>query len=287
MNVLAPLAPLLYERIVRDALAEDLGLGGDLTSEATIAAGTPAFATIAAREPGVVAGNDLARAAFTALDPAARYEVVVADGARARAGGAIATIACDARALLAAERTALNLLGHLSGIATTTSRYVAAIGDARARIVETRKTLPGLRALQKYAVRAGGGHNHRFRLDDAILIKDNHVVLAGGVVAALTAARERAGHLVSIEIEVDTLAQLDEVLASPARADCVLLDNFTLADLRAAVARVGDRAIAIEASGGVTLETVAEIAATGVGIVSVGALTHSVRALDIGLDIAP
>lgn len=281
---LAPLAPMLYERIVRDALAEDLGLGGDLTSEATIPSNLRAFASIVAREAGVVAGNDLARAAFLALDPDVRYEIAVADGAPVAAGGLIAAIACDARALLGAERTALNLLGHLCGIATATAHYVAAVGDRPCRIVETRKTLPGLRALAKYAVRAGGGSNHRFRLDDAILIKDNHIALAGGVSRALAAARARGGHLVTIEIEVDTLDQLDTVLASPHRADCILLDNFSLADLREAVRRIDGRAT-VEASGGITLATVAEIAATGVDVISVGALTHSVAALDIGLDI--
>ncbi len=270
---------------MRDALTEDFGLGGDLTTEATVAAGTPARAHIVSREAGIVAGGDLARAAFAALDRAARYETFLPDGAALDAGTRIASIACDARALLGAERTALNLLGHLCGIATTTARYVAAVGDARCRITETRKTLPGLRALQKYAVRAGGGSNHRFRLDDAILIKDNHVALAGGIAAALAGARERVGHLVSVEIEVDTLEQLELVLASPARADCILLDNFALADVREAVRRIDGRAT-IEASGGVTLENVAALAAAGVDVISVGALTHSVRALDIGLDIA-
>jgi len=282
---LAPLPPLLYEALVRDALTEDLGLGGDLTSEATIAAGTQAHAWIVAREAGIVAGGDLARAAFLALDPAARFETFVLDGQPLEPGTRIATVACDARALLGAERTALNVLGHLCGIATATARYVAAAGNARCRIVETRKTLPGLRALQKYAVRAGGGSNHRFRLDDAILIKDNHVALAGGVVAALTAARARAGHLLSVEIEVDTLAQLDLVLASPARADCILLDNFSLRDVREAVRRIDGRAT-VEVSGGIALANVAELAAAGVDVISVGALTHSVRALDIALDIA-
>lgn len=281
---LAPLAPLIYEKIVRDALAEDLGLGGDLTSEATIPAGRRAFASIVAREAGVVAGGDLARATFLALDPDARYETAAPDGSRVTAGSLIAAIACDARALLGAERTALNLLGHLCGIATATAQYVAAVGERPCRIAETRKTLPGLRALQKYAVRVGGGSNHRFRLDDAILIKDNHVALAGGVLSALAAARERAGHLVSIEIEVDTLTQLDAVLGSPHRADCILLDNFSVDDLHEAVRRIDGRARS-EASGGITLATVAAVAASGVDIVSVGALTHSVRALDVGLDI--
>jgi len=284
--LLAPLPPLLYEALVREALSEDLGLGGDLTSEATIAPGTRALAEIVAREGGVVAGGALARAAFAALDPGVRFETLVADGGRLNSGTRIAVVACEARALLAAERTALNLLGHLSGIATATARYVAAVGDRPCRIAETRKTLPGLRALQKYAVRAGGGSNHRFRLDDAILIKDNHVALAGGIGPALAAARERAGHLVSVEIEVDTLEQLELVLASPDPADCILLDNFSLRDVHEAVRRIAGRAT-IEASGGVTLENVADLAAAGVDIISVGALTHSVRSLDIALDIVP
>ncbi len=185
--------------------------------------------------------------------------------------------------MLGAERTALNFLSHLSGIATATSRYVAATGGACA-ICETRKTLPGLRALQKYAVRAGGGANHRLRLDDAILIKDNHIALAGGIAAALRGARERAGHLVKIEIEVDDLAQLAAVLAAPDRADAVLLDNFSVTDAAEAVRRVAGR-FTLELSGGITLETVAAFAATGVDVISVGALTHSVTALDIALDI--
>ena len=280
----APSLPrALYEPIVRAALAEDFGLGGDLTSEATVVAGTRAQAALVARQPGVVAGLEAALEAFRLLDPGATFSRAVRDGERVAAGVTIARIECDARALLGAERTALNLLCHLSGIATATARYVAAAGG-RAAISETRKTLPGLRALQKYAVRAGGGANHRFRLDDAILIKDNHVALAGGVAAALDAAHARAGHLVKIEIEVDTLAQLDEVLAHSRGADVILLDNFTPQDLREAVRRAHGRVL-LEASGGITLETVAAIAATGVDVISIGALTHSVVALDIGLDI--
>jgi nicotinate-nucleotide pyrophosphorylase (carboxylating) len=281
---LAPLPPILYEALVRAALAEDFGLGGDLTSEATVPAGTRARAALVARRAGTLAGLEPALFAFCVLDPAATVTRRIDDGERFEAMSTLAEITCDARALLSAERTALNLLGHLCGIATATARYVAACGDAHCSIVETRKTLPGLRALQKYAVRAGGGANHRFRLDDAILIKDNHVALAGGVTAALGGARARAGHLVKIEIEVDTLAQLDEVLAIPRGADVVLLDNFTVADLREAVGRIAGRLVS-EASGGITLETVAAVAATGVDVISIGALTHSVVALDIGLDI--
>lgn len=284
---LVPLYPLVYADLVRAALAEDLGIGGDLTSAVAIPAGSIGSAHIVAREEGVLAGIDLARAAFAALDPAAHVEVLVGDGGALAPRTPIARIVCDARALLAAERTALNLLSHLSGIATATARFVAAVRGTNCRIAETRKTLPGLRALQKYAVRAGGGSNHRFRLDDAILFKDNHVALAGGISALLASARAGVGHLVSIEIEVDSLAQLDEVLASPVRVSCVLLDNFPLADIREAITRIGERELTIEVSGGVTLESAAAIAATGVDVISVGSLTHSVRALDLGLDIAP
>jgi len=281
---LAPLSPVLYEPLVRAALAEDFGIAGDITTEATIPPGAHASAALVVRQAGVLAGLDAALFAFRALDPDARIESAARDGERVAAGAAVATIHARAHALLGAERSALNLLSHLSGIATATARYVEACGDARCSIVETRKTLPGLRALEKYAVRAGGGANHRLRLDDAILIKDNHIAIAGGVDAALRGARVRAGHLVKIEIEVDSLAQLDEVLAHPAGVDCILLDNFSLADLATAVRRVAGRAM-LDASGGVTLETVGAIAATGVGVISVGALTHSSVALDIGLDV--
>lgn len=284
-QTLAPLSPLFYERLVRDALAEDFGIGGDLTSQATIPAETRAQADLVAREAGIIAGGEIARAVFSMLDPGAHYDLAVIDGETVRAGTRLASVACDARALLGAERTALNLVSHLSGIATATARFVAAVGDRPCRVTETRKTLPGLRALQKYAVRAGGGSNHRFRLDDAILIKDNHVALAGGIAPALAAARRAAGHLVPIEIEVDSLAQLDEVLATADTPDCVLLDNFSLDAVREAVARTRGRGITIEVSGGVTLEIVSALAAAGVDVISVGSLTHSVRALDIGLDV--
>lgn len=281
---LAPLSPLIYEPVVRAALAEDFGIGGDITSEATIPVDARASGALVVRQAGVLAGLDAALFTFEVLDPNARFTASVRDGEHVPAGTTVATISARAHALLGAERSALNLLSHLSGVATATARYVEACGSARCSIVETRKTLPGLRALQKYAVRAGGGSNHRLRLDDAILIKDNHIAIAGGIGAALSAARARAGHLVKIEIEVDSLAQLDEVLAHAGAADCILLDNFSAGDLAIAVRRVAGRAT-LEASGGVTLETVAAIAATGVDLVSVGALTHSVVALDIGLDI--
>jgi nicotinate-nucleotide pyrophosphorylase (carboxylating) len=284
-RALVPLAPIVYEPLVRAALAEDFGLAGDITTEATIPAGTLARAALVTRARGVLAGRDAALFAFRLLDPQVRIETFVDDGEAMAPGTTIATFSGLAQGLLGAERTALNLLSHLCGVATATARYVEACGSSTCAVVETRKTLPGLRALEKYAVRAGGGKNHRLRLDDAILIKDNHIAIAGGIAAALDRARDRMGHLVKLEIEVDSLSQLDEVLAHPARADCILLDNFSLAELREAVRRAGGR-VTLEASGGVTLETIGEVAATGVDVISVGALTHSVVALDIGLDIA-
>jgi nicotinate-nucleotide pyrophosphorylase (carboxylating) len=281
---LSALPALVYEPVVRAALLEDLGLGGDLTSEATVSAHTAAHAALVTRSAGVVAGLDVALCAFRLLDPLAAFDVRVRDGATLAAGDTLATVRADARAVLGAERTALNLLSHLCGIATATARYVAATRGARCAIAETRKTLPGLRALQKYAVRAGGGANHRMRLDDAVLIKDNHIALAGGIAAALAGARERVGHLVKIEIEIDSLAQLPAVLERRGDVDVVLLDNFPIADVAEAVRTIGGRLI-VEVSGGVTLENVAALAATGVDVISVGALTHSVVALDIGLDV--
>ena len=276
------LNPLLVEDAVRAALLEDLGRAGDITTNATIPAMKQARAVIAARQPGIVAGLDLAKAAFRLLDPALSFETRIADGAAVTPGAILATIEGPARALLSAERVALNFLGRLSGVATLTSRYVAAVAHTKVRIVCTRKTTPGLRTFEKYAVLCGGGFNHRFGLDDAILIKDNHIAVAGGIIPALRAVKAAIGHLVKIEIEVDTLDQLDEVLTEG--ADVVLLDNMTPARLREAVARVKGRLLT-EASGGVTLETVAAIAESGVDMISVGALTHSAQVLDVGLDI--
>jgi nicotinate-nucleotide pyrophosphorylase (carboxylating) len=235
----------------------------------------------AARAEGRVAGLACARLAVAALDPSARFETVVADGGDVAAGGVIARIEGEARALLSAERVALNYLGRLSGVASLTRAYVRAVESCKAKIVCTRKTTPGLRALEKYAVRCGGGTNHRFGLDDAILIKDNHVAACGGIGAALTRARAGAGHLMMIEVEVDSLGQLDEAI--PFAPDVIMLDNFSLADLAEAVRRVAGR-ITLEASGGVNLATVRAIAETGVDAISVGALTHSAPVLDIGLD---
>jgi nicotinate-nucleotide pyrophosphorylase (carboxylating) len=274
----------LVDKAVAEGLAEDLGIGGDITTEATVPAGTRASAVIAARKPGTVAGVQLAAAAFKTIDPFVEFEAVVGDGDRVEAGGIIARVAGDARALLTAERTALNFLGRLSGIATLTARYVSAIAGTRARIVDTRKTTPGQRALEKFAVRCGGGVNHRFGLFDAVLIKDNHIVAAGGVGAALQRARAHAGHMVKVEIEVTSLDELDDALQLD--PDAVLLDNMPLELLKAAVAEVAGRVVT-EASGGVNLETVRAIAETGVDHISVGALTHSAPVLDIGLDFDP
>ncbi len=274
----------LVDKAVAEALAEDLGTGGDITTEATVPAGTRASGVIAARKAGTVAGVQLAAAAFKTIDPFVEFEVVVGDGDRVEAGGIIARVAGDARALLTAERTALNFLGRLSGIATLTAHYVSAIAGTRARIVDTRKTTPGQRALEKFAVRCGGGVNHRFGLFDAVLIKDNHIVAAGGVGAALQRARAHAGHMVKVEIEVTSLDELDNALQLD--PDAVLLDNMPLEMLKAAVAEVAGRVVT-EASGGVNLETVRAIAETGVDHISVGALTHSAPVLDIGLDLDP
>jgi nicotinate-nucleotide pyrophosphorylase (carboxylating) len=278
--MIEPLPDILIEPIVRAALAEDLGRAGDITSAACIEPGARLAARFANRRTGVVAGLACARLALAALDPDAAFETVVRDGDFAQPGP-LARVEANARALLSAERVALNLLGRLSGVATLTRAYVDAVADTGARITDTRKTTPGLRALEKYAVRCGGGVNHRFGLDDAILIKDNHVAAAGGVGPAIRRARAAAGHLVKVEAEVDSLAQLDEALAEG--PDVIMLDNFSLADLAAAVATAKGR-VTLEASGGVTLETVRAIAGTGVDVISVGALTHSAPVLDIGLD---
>lgn len=271
----------IVDKAVAMSLAEDLGLGGDITTEATIPAGTRAKAVIAARKAGTVAGIQLAKSAFKTLDPLTEFETVIDDGVTVEAGGVIARISGDARALLTAERTALNFLGHMSGIATLTARYVDAVKGTKARIIDTRKTTPGLRALEKFAVRCGGGVNHRFGLFDAVLIKDNHIEAAGGIGPALERARQHAGHMVKVEIEVTSIAELIDALEL--NPDAVLLDNMPPAMLKEAVEQVAGRVIT-EASGGVTLETVRAIAESGVDLISVGALTHSAPVLDIGLD---
>ncbi len=278
------LSPLEIEEAVTRALAEDLGRAGDVTSIATVPPGATARAAMVTRKAGTLAGLPLAAATFRRLDPAIAIAASARDGDSVPAGTTLMTIAGTARAILSAERTALNFAGHLSGIATATAALVAKVAGTKARVTDTRKTTPGLRALQKYAVRCGGGFNHRFGLDDAILIKDNHIAVAGGIRAALEGARASAGHLVKIEIEVDTLDQLREVLAT-GLADVVLLDNMSTADMTAAVALVAGRLV-IEASGNISHDTAAQIAATGVDYLSSGALTHSAPNLDIGLDIA-
>ncbi len=277
------LSPLEIEAAVRRALEEDLGRAGDITSTATVPEGTTGRAIAVARQAGVIAGLPLFAEAFRRLSPQIEIKPHARDGASVKAATKLMTLSGDARAILAAERTALNFLGHLSGIATATAAFVQCIGHTKARIICTRKTTPGLRALEKYAVRCGGGFNHRFGLDDAILIKDNHIAVAGGIRAVLARAKQAAGHLVKIEIEVDSLDQLREVL-DVGLADVVLIDNFDLAAMRAAVAMVAGRLV-IEASGGITLKTAAAVAETGVDYLSAGALTHSVQNLDIGLDI--
>ena len=284
MSTRAQIAPLprnLVEDVVRLALEEDLGLAGDITTDPIIPADARGAAAIVVREPARIAGLDLAETAFAALDPDAIFERIVDDGMTAEAGMAIARIEGRTRALLTGERTALNFLGRLCGIATLTATYVAAVDGTGARIACTRKTTPGLRGLEKYAVRCGGGLNHRFGLYDAVLVKDNHIAAAGGIEAALSRIRARAGHMVKIEVEVDTLDQLREVLNYP--IDAVLLDNMDIPTLTEAVA-MADGKVVMEASGGVTLETVAGIARTGVDLISVGALTHSPRNLDSSLE---
>lgn len=279
----ALLSPLVIQDAVKRALEEDLGRAGDVTSSATLPEGIQARAKLVARKAGTIAGLPCATRAFRTLAPNARFDAKARDGDPVKANTILATIEGPAIAILSGERVALNFLGHLSGIATMTAAYAAKIAHTSAKITDTRKTTPGLRALEKYAVRCGGGVNHRFGLDDAVLIKDNHIAVAGGVAKALDAARAAVGHLVKVEIEVDTLDQLREVLAN-GKADVVLLDNMEPQTLREAVALCKGK-IVTEASGGVTLETVAAIAETGVDVISSGALTHSAPSLDVALDI--
>jgi nicotinate-nucleotide pyrophosphorylase (carboxylating) len=287
--MLPTLPDVLIRPIIRAALAEDLGRAGDVTAAACIPAGSRLSAVFAARKPGVLAGIDCVRLALLEMDPAARIEIRLADGDAFDAGTVLAGVEADARALLSAERTALNLLARLCGVATLTRDYVRAVEGTAARVADTRKTTPGLRALEKHAVRCGGGVNHRFGLDDAILIKDNHVAVCGGVTAAVRAARAHAGHLMKIELEVDGLAQFDEALSLVAEGvgpDVIMLDNFALRDLAEAVRirRDSGYRVTLEASGGVSLSTVRAVAETGVDVISIGALTHSAPGLDVGLD---
>ncbi len=279
-DIAAP-QPFLVEPLVRAALAEDLGRAGDLTTDTVVPKDARARGVLNARQPGVVAGLCVAEMAFRLLDPDVRFSVARPDGVGVGANEPIATVNGRARALLTAERVALNFLCRLSGIATATRAIVEAVQGTRARIICTRKTTPGLRLLEKYAVRAGGGANHRFGLDDGVLLKDNHIVVAGGIRAAVERAKAALGHMVKVEVEVDRLDQIREALA--AGADAILLDNMTPTEMREAVGIIGGRAV-VEASGRITAETARVIAATGVDVISCGWITHSAPILDIGLD---
>ncbi len=275
------LSPLIIDKVVSRALREDFGDAGDITTAATIPANATSTAIIAARKSGVIAGIDLALAAFRLVDPAVRISIEKDDGARVETGDIVLGIEGTARSILSAERVALNFLGHLSGVATATAALVDSIKGTKAKITCTRKTTPGLRAFEKHAVRCGGGHNHRFGLYDAVMIKDNHIAASGGIANALRAARAAAGHMVKIEIEVDGLAQLTQALDEG--ADVVLLDNMSTDDLKKAVAINNGRAV-LEASGNVTVETVRAIAETGIDVISSGWITHSAPGLDLGMD---
>jgi nicotinate-nucleotide pyrophosphorylase (carboxylating) len=275
------LPDLLIEPVVRAALLEDLGRAGDVTADAVIPPKARFQAEFKARDHGVSAGIDCTRLAMSLMDPHIRFETLLPDGSAVKPGDVIARIEGKARAILAAERTALNLLCHLSGVASLAARYVATVDGLTTKIVCTRKTLPSLRALQKHAVRCGGGFNHRYGLDDAILIKDNHIAICGGVEKAMERAKANVGHTMKIEIEVDSIAQLKAAL--PFKPDVMLLDNFTL-DMFAEAVKLAAGKTILEASGGVNLDTVRAIAETGVDVISVGALTHSAPNFDIGLD---
>lgn len=284
MTGMLPLPRLLVEPIVRAALLEDLGRAGDITTDAIVPPDARLDGVIAARQEGVISGVDAAVIAFALIDPAVSAVVERGDGARVSPGDVVIRLSGPARAILTAERVALNLLCRMSGVATATAGLVAAARPhGKAAIVCTRKTTPGLRALEKHAVRAGGGSNHRFGLDDAVLIKDNHVAVAGGIVPAIARARARAGHLVKIEVEVDTLDQLQEALS--VGADAVLLDNMGPEMLARAVAMIDGRALS-EASGRITAATVGAVAASGVDLISCGWITHSAAIVDLGLDAA-
>jgi nicotinate-nucleotide pyrophosphorylase (carboxylating) len=273
--------PAVLRRLIDQALEEDLGTAGDITSRAVVPAGTRAVAHLVCREPGVVAGIEVAGEVFTVVDSGVAFTRRIDDGATVAAATVLAEVSGEAASILAAERTALNFLGHLSGIATATAELVEAVAGNRARISDTRKTTPGLRALEKEAVRAGGGVNHRFGLYDAVMIKDNHIAAAGGIEAAVASVRAAVGHTVKIEVEVTSLDQLKSLLAMP--VDIVMLDNMGPAEMAEAVGMV-DRRMLVEASGGVTLDNVREVAETGVDVISVGWITHSAPALDVALD---
>lgn len=279
---LPPMPRLIVEPAVRNALEEDLGRAGDITTDYVVPADVRAQARIAARAPGVVSGLDAARAAFRMVDPEVMIGIERRDGDLIEPGDTLCHLDGKARSILTGERVALNFLGHMSGIATATHSMARLIAHTKARVTCTRKTTPGLRAFEKHAVRSGGGANHRFGLDDGLLIKDNHIAVAGGVAAAINAAKSQAGHMVKIECEVDTLAQLTEAL--DAGAEAILLDNMPPDVLAEAVAITDDRAT-LEASGGITAETIVAVAESGVDLISVGWLTHSAPSLDLGLDI--
>lgn len=279
---LIPLNSILYENFVRRALREDFGRAGDVTTASIIPVDATGEGKIVSRVAGCLAGVELAATAFRLLDPEVSIDIAIRDGSETTAGDVIATVRGSARTLLEGERTALNILGHLSGIAAVTHRIVRSIEGSPTRIVCTRKTTPGLRVLEKYAVRAGGGFNHRFGLDDAVLIKENHLAIAGGITEAVRRARAAVGHMVKVEVEVETLTQLEEAIQQ--EVDAVLLDNMSLQEIREAVKLVSGRVIT-EVSGGVTPERVPEIAATGVDLISLGWLTHSAPNLDVAFDV--
>ena len=276
------LAPVVYENLIDQALLEDLA-GGDITTEATVEQGVLACANAVARRPLVVCGGDIFLATFRRVDPSVVCELLVRDGEKVEAATTLWRVRGAARSLLAAERVALNFVQRMSGVATLTRAYVDAIPKAcDTRITDTRKTTPGLRVLERYAVRAGGGFNHRDCLGSAVLIKDNHLVAAGGIAAAMKRARAHAPHTTRIELEVDTLDQLDEAIDEG--ADIIMLDNFSIEDTKTAVARAKGKAL-LEVSGGITLDRIAQLACLGIDVISVGALTHSAKAVDIGLDM--
>ncbi|TSD65543.1 carboxylating nicotinate-nucleotide diphosphorylase [Aeromicrobium piscarium] len=275
------LTPRQIDQIVLAALDEDAPFG-DLTSEVFVPSTSVATADLVAREPGVYSGGEVFARAMTALDDTVTVTAQVAEGARFDTGEVLASVDGPARSVLRGERVALNLVQRMCGIATLTARYVAAVEGTRARVVDTRKTTPGLRALERHAVRCGGGHNHRYSLSDAVMAKDNHLALVGDITAAIRRARAQLPHTTHIEVEVDRLEQIEPVLAGG--VGTIMLDNFSLDDLRRGVDLVAGRAL-VEASGGVTLETIGDIASTGVDVISVGALTHGVAALDLGLDV--
>ncbi len=281
MTSVAPLSNFIIEPLVRMALAEDLGRAGDITSDSTVPDTARAVVVIAAREEGRIAGMDIAEAAFRIVDPSLKVTRLIREGQDVKKGDEVMKVEGRARSILTAERVALNFMGHMSGVATLTLQMVRAVGNHKAKIAATRKTLPGLRAVQKYAVMVGGGIPHRYGLDDAVLIKDNHIAMSGGVRNAIRNAKAHIGHTVKIEVEVDTLDQLAEVLEEG--VDIVMLDNMTGEQMRKAVEMVGGRAV-VEASGGVTLPRIPDIAATGVDLISSGAITHSAPNFDVGLD---